>query len=98
MTPYIVVVRFKAKPEHAERFLGRVRQQAEDSLRLEPACRRFDVATAIDDPSSVLLYEIYDDRAAFDLHLASDHFLAFDQGVRGWVESKAVEFWRGPLA
>lgn len=97
MTPYIVLVRFTAKPEHAEMFLARVRRQAADSLRLEDGCTRFDVAVADDNPASVLLYEIYEDRAAFDTHLASSHFLSFDQEVADWISAKTVEFWHGPL-
>ena len=94
----IVLVRFRVKPDRSEAFLARVRRQAEDSLRLEEACRRFDVATAPGDPTQVLLYEIYDDAAAFDLHLASDHFKAFDAEVREWLDDKVVERWAGPLA
>ena len=94
----IVVVRFRVKAERAEAFLTRVRRQAQDSLRLEEACRHFDVATDPADPTRVLLYEIYDDAAAFDLHLASDHFKAFDADVSEWLEEKAVERWAGPLA
>ena len=93
----IVVVRFRVKPERAEAFLARVKRQADDSLRLEEACRRFDVATDPADPTRVLLYEIYDDAAAFDLHLASDHFRAFDAEVRDWLDEKVVERWAGPL-
>lgn len=98
MTPFIVAVRFKVRAEHAEAFLARVQRQAADSLAVEEACRRFDVATAPGDGASVFLYEIYDDRAAFDAHLASAHFLAFDGEVGPWLESKTVEFWEGPLA
>ena len=39
----------------------------------------------------VFLYEIYDDRAAFDAHLASPHFRAFDAEVGPWVQDKQVE-------
>ena len=41
-------------------------------------------------PTHVFLYEIYRDRAAFDLHLASDHFRQFDQRSRDLVVSKTV--------
>ena len=40
------------------------------------------------------LYEVYDDAAAFELHLASDHFRAFDETVRPWVQRKDVQVWR----
>lgn len=93
----IVVVRFVAKPRHAAAFLARVRQQAQDSLALETACRLFDVAVDPADSARVLLYEIYDDRDAFDGHLRSAHFRAFDAEVAGWLDTKVVEFWNGPI-
>jgi quinol monooxygenase YgiN len=38
----------------------------------------------------VFLYERYGDRAAFEAHLASEHFLAFDAAVRGMIAAKSV--------
>ena len=87
---YLVVVTFQIAPDHAQAFAARVAQQAADSLT-EEVCQRFDVWQAPDDPSRVFLYEIYDDRAAFDVHLASDHFKAFDAEVGPWVTDKVVE-------
>lgn len=94
----IIVVRFRIAPEKAAAFLGRVKRQASDSLEREPACRHFDVAVAPADETQILLYEIYDDEAAFAVHLKSDHFLAFDAEVRDWIIDKVVERWKGPLA
>ena len=45
-------------------------------------------------PTHVFLYEIYRDRAAFDLHLASDHFRQFDQRSRDLVLSKTAVAYR----
>ena len=87
---YLVAVTFRIHPEHATAFLGRVQVQARDSLT-EPGCQRFDVWHAPADAATVFLYEIYDDRAAFDAHLASAHFRAFDAEVAPWVADKKVE-------
>lgn len=43
----------------------------------EQGGRRFDVCTDAGRPGVVYLYELYDDRAAFDTHLASARFKAF---------------------
>jgi len=87
---YLVAVTFRIKPEHAAQFAARIQQQATDSLT-EAGCRRFDVWQAPADASVVFLYEIYDDRAAFDVHLASEHFKAFDAEVSDWIADKTVE-------
>jgi autoinducer 2-degrading protein len=69
-----------------------VAENAALSVALEPDCLRFDVLTPADATSStkVFLYEIYRDRAAFDRHLASDHFRSFDERSRGLVTAKTV--------
>lgn len=90
---FVVTVNFGVAPQHSAIFLARVRQQAADSLREEAGCLRFDVCTAPDDPAGVFLYEIYTDRAAFDLHLASAHFLAFDAEVAPMIIQKDVAIW-----
>ena len=88
-----VTVRFQVEPAHAKAFFERVRQQAKDTLEHEAACTQFDVCRSLRDPAEVFLYEIYDDEAAFAVHLKTAHFLAFDADVRSWVRDKAVEKW-----
>ena len=87
---FLVAVTFHIAPARADEFLARVQQQATDSLT-ETGCSRFDVWQAPGDATTVFLYEIYDDRAAFDVHLGSPHFLAFDAEVASWVTDKKVE-------
>ncbi|WP_027168514.1 antibiotic biosynthesis monooxygenase [Mesorhizobium sp. WSM3224] len=69
-----------------------VAENAALSVKLEPDCLRFDVLTPADAATAthVFLYEIYRDRAAFDLHLASAHFRQFDERSRDLVISKTV--------
>ncbi|HEX4273367.1 MAG TPA: putative quinol monooxygenase [Rhizomicrobium sp.] len=92
----IIVVRFIVKQQHLSLFNQRMRQQAKDSLEREPACRRFDIGSDATDPRKIFLYEIYDDAAAFDMHLASPHFQSFNAQTQDWIESKIVERWDGP--
>ncbi len=63
------------------------------SVEREPGCLRFDVLTPTEDGGApqVFLYEIYRDRAAFDLHLESEHYKAFDASTRGLVSRKTVQ-------
>lgn len=88
----LVAVTFQIAPDRAEAFRDRVRRQAEDSLA-EPGCRRFDVWCDTGDCTRVFLFEIYDDRAAFDAHLQSGHFKEFDAEVRPWVQDRTIELF-----
>lgn len=91
---FCVAVTFEIEPAAFARFVTRVRRQAEDSLTLEPLCHRFDVLVADDLSARVFLYELYENREAFDAHLRSAHFLAFDKEVSAMIFRKEVLFWR----
>ena len=86
----VVVVEFEVRPDARDRFLELVVENAAASLRIEPGCRQFDVCVDPDAPATVLLYEIYDNRLAFDRHLTLPHFLAFDAAARSLVLAKRV--------
>ena len=90
----VVFVEFRARPGQAEAFAAMVEDNAARSVALEPGCRRFDVLRDPDDPDALLLYEIYEDRAAFDAHLASDHFRSFDSASAALVATKAVRLFQ----
>lgn len=90
---FVVTVQFKIHPGREAAFLSRVSEQARDSLAREDDCLQFDVATPADRQDEVFLYEIYRDAAAFQAHLASAHFKAFDAAVADWVAQKSVATW-----
>jgi quinol monooxygenase YgiN len=87
---FVVAVTFRLHSKHADAFLAAVQENARLSLEHEPECHRFDVAVGEDGPETVFLYELYTDRAAFDVHLASQHFKAFDARVADWIVAKDV--------
>lgn len=92
---FAVTVAFTLRPEQRARFLTLVLKNADASLKTEAGCFCFDVLEPIGtNGPDVLLYEIYADRAAFDAHLASSHFLAFDAATRDMVLSKAIAEFR----
>ena len=87
---YVVTVEFEIKPEKLEDFRAQMLANACASREREPGCRQFDVCA---DPAKlglIFLYEVYDDRAAFDAHLAAEHFKIFDRTVAPWIASKAI--------
>ncbi len=88
---YAIIVEFDLHPGAYEAFLGHLAKNAEASVRMEPGCHRFDVLTPRQGGSErVTLYEIYSDRAAFDDHLRTPHFLAFKEAVGGLVQRQTV--------
>jgi quinol monooxygenase YgiN len=92
--PYGVTVEFTLRPGTLDAFLRLVQANAAASVADEPGCLRFDVLLPEDgNGPDVFLYEIYADRAAFDHHVTTAHFLAFDDATAPMVEHKAAEFF-----
>lgn len=89
---FVVTVDFELNDDARERFLPLIVENAQRSLLDEAGCRQFDVCVDPERGDSIFLYEIYDDRSAFEMHLASPHFLAFDTATRDLVAHKHVRF------
>ena len=81
---------FRLKPGNQAAFRRLVDENAIASVRDEPGCRRFDVLEPPGESDRVLLYEIYDDRAAFDAHLKTAHFATFNAASAPHVADKSV--------
>lgn len=88
-----VHVVFVVKPESVGPFHEAVVLQAKNSLEKEPWCVQFDVCTTPDDPTRFMLYETYDDRAAFDKHRETQHLADFNATITDWVVSRDVTIW-----
>ncbi|MEL6679306.1 MAG: putative quinol monooxygenase [Pseudomonadota bacterium] len=91
---FAVVVTMRVRPGHFEAFMAAITANAATSLAEEPECSRFDVWTDPNRPGEVFLYELYASPAAFDAHLASPHFLAFDAEVAEMLLDKSVATYR----
>jgi quinol monooxygenase YgiN len=87
--PFVIVAEFEVRPERLERFLELAKVDAGQSVAKEPGCRQFDV-TLDRAANRVLLYEVYDDEAAFDAHLEMPHLEAFRTGIEPLVVGRNV--------
>ena len=90
---FVVTVEFKVAPDRIAAFMPLMIENATLSRTREPGCRQFDVC---DDPKRagvIFLYELYDDRAAFDAHLATEHYKRFDAAVASMLLGKIVGIW-----
>lgn len=87
---FVIVVDFKVKPGQMAAFRKLIDDNARASVKDEPGCTRFDVCAHCKDADRILLYEIYDDRAAFDAHLKTRHFAVFNTESAPLVADKSV--------
>lgn len=89
---YAVVATYVSKPGEVDELASQLRSMI-DPTNAEPGCRMYRVINSNDDPNTFVLFELYDDEAAFQAHAASDHF---EEHVRNgaWnhLESRSVVF------
>ena len=90
MSGFVILVDFTVVAGERAAFRRLIDDNARESCRTEPGCRRFDVLEPAGEPDRVLLYEIYDDRAAFEAHTRTAHFARFDAASAALVAAKTV--------
>ena len=66
MDAYVVIAEVTVPPERLADFIAFSLEDAQDSVAKEPGCQQFDVLSSADGSPTVVFYEVYDDRAAFD--------------------------------
>jgi quinol monooxygenase YgiN len=62
-------------------------EEVTESMRLEPGVRTLYAVSEKDRPTSFTILEIYADRAAYEAHIKSAHFLKYKTGTKDMVKS-----------
>ena len=86
---YVVTVDFGTAPENFERFRQIMDENAKASVGEETGCREFNVFEDPKAPNHLMLFEVYDDEAAFQQHVNSPHFKHFDEVSKPIITSRA---------
>lgn len=90
MSRFAIIVEFVVQPGRITEFRELMLVNATASVKDEPGCQRFDVLSDQADENTIVLYEIYDDEAAFAEHSRSPHYLAFAAASEDLVRNKSV--------
>jgi quinol monooxygenase YgiN len=90
MGRFVITVEFEIHDEVMAQFMPLMLDNAERSRTLEPGCERFDVLVPATAGNRVFLYEIYRDRAAFEAHLNTPHFLEFAQKTKPMIKGRVL--------
>lgn len=69
----VLVVNIRVAPENVENFMQKLADNAREA-RKEPGCRQFEVLVDPKDRTKIVLFEVYDDERAFELHQQTPHF------------------------
>jgi len=90
MGRFVITVDFELHDGVMAQFMPLMVDNADKSRTLEPGCDRFDVLVPGQGGNHVFLYEIYQDRAAFEAHLKSAHFLEFAQKTKPLIKGRVL--------
>ena len=85
-----VCVDFEIDLASLDAFLTIMKKNASDSSANEVGCHQFDILQDPQNPAKIFLYELYDDLSAFELHKQANHYLEFNDAIRGMVNKKSV--------
>lgn len=81
------IAEIEIHPEHLEAYKAILEEEAEASLRLEEGVIAIFPMFQTENPSSVRILEIYQDKKAYEAHLQTPHFLHYKNNTLHMVKS-----------
>jgi autoinducer 2-degrading protein len=79
---FVLVVNCRIKPGNVDALMAALNENARAARETEPGCLQFDVLVDPKDPARIMLYEVYQDEAAFEAHQQTPHFKKyFERGI-----------------
>ena len=90
---FVLQVSIRIKPENVETFMPMVKDNAR-AARAEPGCRQFEVLVDPDERTHLMLFEVYDDEKAFELHQQGAAFKKYMAEAVPLLASRERHFWK----
>ena len=89
----VLQVQIRIRPGNVDSFMRKVLENAA-AARKEPGCRQFDVVVDPKDPTSVMLYEVYADDKAFEVHQQGAAFKKYVAEAVPLLASRERHVWK----
>ena len=86
---FAIFVTLKIKSQYLKNFREASFGDAEGSVKNEPGCFRFDVLQNSTKDNIFHLYEVYEDKVAFETHQETQHFKKWFLLVQPWLDGGA---------
>ncbi len=90
---FVLQVTIRVKPENVDAFMKKAIENA-TAARKEPGCRQFEVLVDPNDRTKVMLFEIYDDEAAFEAHQQTPHFKKYLAEAVPLLAARERQVWK----
>jgi quinol monooxygenase YgiN len=90
---FVLQVSIRIKPENVDAFMKKLDENARNA-RKEPGCKQFEVLVDPKDGTKIMLYEVYNDEAAFETHQQTPHFKKYVAEAVPLLADRARTVWR----
>lgn len=87
---YVNAVDIDVVPGKIEDYLVAIKEVGAASIKSEPGCSEFDITVSQKDPNHLFIFEVYENAAAFDAHLKSDHYKKYAATAKDVVAKREV--------
>jgi len=81
------IARIKVDPARLDKYKLALEEQMNTAIRTEPGVLAYTAVSDKKDPSSITIFEIYADSAAYNAHILSPHFKKYKETVKDMVTS-----------
>ena len=89
-TPFVRLAEIDIDPAQREAFISAVKEEMDESVRVEPGVLALYAVAEKDDPSRLRFFEIYADEAAYDRHRQSPHFRKYRATTEPMIRSRTL--------
>jgi autoinducer 2-degrading protein len=86
----ILIAHLDVKEDFLEEYLTEIKAHAHNSVQIEADCLRFEILTPQDSTAHLILFEVYTNDAALELHSNSEHMAAYRKHTQGMVIKSTI--------
>jgi len=90
---FVLQVSIRIKPENVDAFMKKLDENAR-AARTEKGCRQFEVLVDPKDKTKIMLYEVYNDEAAFEEHQKGAAFKKYIAEAVPLLADRARTVWK----
>ena len=86
----VLIAHLDVDKSHLDRYRQLIKTHAENSLRIEPGCLRFEILAPQESPTQLILFEVYTDDTALESHSNSKHMAEYRKRTKGMVLKSTI--------
>ncbi len=88
--PFVRIADIGVDPAQREAFISAVKEEMDESIRVEPGVLALYAVAEKDSPSRLRFFEVYADEAAYDAHLQSPHFRKYRATTEPMIRTRVL--------